>query len=134
LVCGLSNSLVKSSEKWCSPTTKLCQQLQLAKSCMLRFFFPQFCDCSGAGDHPQYGELAKFGCRSERKVENFENLAIFWWPSGPTFFFVVSFHHLATKENACNSFQGFICFSMFPKHSRVSKHFYFFLWPIAKFG
>jgi hypothetical protein len=35
--------------------------------------------CSHTVHHPQ-GELAKFGYRSEMKVENFKNPAVFWPP------------------------------------------------------
>ncbi len=34
--------------------------------------------CTHIGNHP----LSKNGYRSERKVENFKNPAIFWWPAG----------------------------------------------------
>ncbi len=40
--------------------------------------------CSHNGNHPQE-ELAKFGYKSERKVENLKNLVIFLWNAG-TFF------------------------------------------------
>jgi hypothetical protein len=49
------------------------------------FFFPPlppsiFC-CSHNSHHLQQ-ELTKFGYRSKRKIEDFENLAMFWQPVG----------------------------------------------------
>jgi hypothetical protein len=41
-------------------------------------FFPQFCDSSHTGSDPQE-DLAKFGYRPERKVQNL-NPPIFWQP------------------------------------------------------
>jgi hypothetical protein len=37
--------------------------------------------CSHISDHPQE-ELAKFGYKSERKVESFKIPSIVWWPIG----------------------------------------------------
>jgi hypothetical protein len=46
------------------------------------FLFFQFHDVAATPViHPQE-ELAKFGNKSERKIENFKNVAIFWQPSG----------------------------------------------------
>jgi hypothetical protein len=46
-----------------------------------RAFFPSILQCSHNRDHPQ-DELAKFGYRSETKIERFKNPAIFWQPAG----------------------------------------------------
>jgi hypothetical protein len=45
------------------------------KSFFFIFFSFQFCDVAHTSDHPQEG-LAKFGYKSERKVENFKNPTI----------------------------------------------------------
>jgi hypothetical protein len=45
---------------------------------MVCFF--QFCDVATLEIRPQE-ESAKFGYRSESKVENFKYPAIFWWPA-----------------------------------------------------
>jgi hypothetical protein len=44
-----------------------------------RFFFPILW-CSHNSNQPQE-ELAEFGYRSWRKVENFKHPAVFWWPA-----------------------------------------------------
>jgi hypothetical protein len=44
-------------------------------------FFFSILWCNHTSDHAQE-ELARFGYRSERKVENVKNLAIFWQPAG----------------------------------------------------
>ncbi len=59
----------------------------------------QFGD-SHTGHHPEE-ELAKFDNRSEKKVENFKNPAIFWHPAGTRgffFFFFGEFSHCGDKE------------------------------------
>jgi hypothetical protein len=45
---------------------------------------PQFCDVATLVSIPQE-ELAKFGYRPERKVENFQNIALFWQQPAETY-------------------------------------------------
>ncbi len=45
---------------------------------------PQFCDVATLVSIPQE-ELAKFGYRPERKVENFQNIAISWQQAAETY-------------------------------------------------
>jgi hypothetical protein len=59
----------------------------------LRFLF-SILWCSHTGYHSQE-ELARFGYRSERKVEKFKNTAIFSWPAG-----IYSLNKVISEKNS----------------------------------
>jgi hypothetical protein len=60
--------------------------------------------------------LAKFGYRSERKVEIFKNPDIFWWPAG-TYFLNMVISQKYFGDFWCNFFTKILCVSLIGLYS-----------------